>query len=185
MKTIARHDGARPRIPEGRSPAALAFSTRFRDYLAMWAPIAGKAVLVVLALVALSLLGKAAMAEERQVATDASSSIPPPSLPAAPEPSALAAVPDASASPPSEEAAPKQASAVLPDGRIVLNLAGENELVKLPGVGPKRAQAILAVRQRLGRFRRVEDLLRVKGIGRKMLERIRPVVVVDPPREEA
>lgn len=70
---------------------------------------------------------------------------------------------------------------VLADGRVVLNLAGEAELVKLPGVGPKRAQRILEARARLGRFRRVEDLLRVKGIGRKALAKIAPLVVVDPP----
>lgn len=193
MKTIAFPGGATPRSPEGRSTAALASFPQGLAHLvrivrrSTWAPILGKALLVVLALTALSALGRAAMAEERQV--EAASSAPPPNLPPAPEPpsQALAQAPPVSANEPapSEEEKPREPQAVLPDGRIVLNLAGENELVKLPGVGPKRAQAILAVRQRLGRFRRVEDLLRVKGIGRKMLDRIRPVVVLDPPREGA
>jgi competence protein ComEA len=69
----------------------------------------------------------------------------------------------------------------LPDGRIILNVAGEDELTKLPGIGPSRARAILALRQRLSKFRAVEDLLRVKGIGRKTLRRIKPNVVLDRP----
>jgi competence protein ComEA len=72
-------------------------------------------------------------------------------------------------------------SGILPDGRIVLNLATEDELTKLPGVGPSRARAIVALRQRLSKFRAVEDLLRVKGIGRKTLRRIKPNVVLDRP----
>lgn len=91
--------------------------------------------------------------------------------------------PDAAASAPP---APTPAAApVLADGRVVLNLAGEAELVKLPGIGPKRAQRILEARARLGRFRRVEDLLRVKGLGRKALAKIAPLVVLDPPAEPA
>jgi len=81
--------------------------------------------------------------------------------------------------PVTESASPGEA--VLPDGRIVLNLASEAELTKLPGIGPSRARAILTLRQRLTKFRAVEDLLRIKGIGRKMLRRLRPSVVLDRP----
>jgi competence protein ComEA len=73
------------------------------------------------------------------------------------------------------------ASGVLADGRIILNVASEEELMKLPGIGPSRARAILALRQRLAKFRAVEDLLRVKGIGRKTLRRLKPNVVLDRP----
>jgi competence protein ComEA len=62
---------------------------------------------------------------------------------------------------------------------VVLNRADADELQRLPGVGPKRAEAILALRQRLGRFRRESDLLRVKGIGPRTLERMRPHLVLD------
>jgi competence protein ComEA len=75
-------------------------------------------------------------------------------------------------------------SGILPDGRIILNLATEDELTKLPGIGPSRARAIVALRQRLSKFRAVEDLLRVKGIGRKTLRRIKPNVVLDRPIAE-
>jgi competence protein ComEA len=67
------------------------------------------------------------------------------------------------------------------DGRTVLNLASEQDLESLPSIGPKRAQAIVALRAELGRFRKLEDLLRVRGIGRRLLERLRPLVVLDPP----
>lgn len=67
------------------------------------------------------------------------------------------------------------------DGKVVLNAAEVSDLVKLPGVGPKRAQSILDLRARLGRFRKVTDLLRVKGIGVKGLKKIEPFVVLDAP----
>jgi competence protein ComEA len=73
-------------------------------------------------------------------------------------------------------------TAITSDGKVVLNLAGEPELRKLPGIGAKKAAAILALRAKLGgRFKRAEDLLRVKGIGRKRLARLRPLLVVDAP----
>jgi competence protein ComEA len=66
--------------------------------------------------------------------------------------------------------------------KVVLNTATAAELCTLPGVGPKRAEQILALRDKLGgRFRRIEDLRRVRGLGRKALERLRPLVVLDPP----
>ena len=66
-----------------------------------------------------------------------------------------------------------------PDGKVVLNNATEEDLRHLPGIGATRAKAILALRAKLGRFGRVEDLLRVKGIGRRSLLRLRPLVVLD------
>jgi competence protein ComEA len=66
--------------------------------------------------------------------------------------------------------------------KVVLNTASAAELCSLPGIGPKRAEQILLLREKLGgRFRRIEDLRRVRGIGRKALERLKPLVVLDPP----
>jgi competence protein ComEA len=64
---------------------------------------------------------------------------------------------------------------------VYLNQASVEELRRLPGVGPKRAEAILVLRQRLGRFQRVEDLLRVKGVGRGAVKKWRPLVRLDAP----
>lgn len=72
-------------------------------------------------------------------------------------------------------------AAITPDGKVVLNLATEAELRKLPGIGKSRARAIVAQRERVGRFRRIEDLLRIKGIGRKRLASLRSRLVLDAP----
>jgi competence protein ComEA len=70
------------------------------------------------------------------------------------------------------------------DDPVILNTANVDDLRRLPGIGEKRATAILAVRSRLGgRFRAIEDLLKVKGIGRATLRRLRPLVRLDPAPE--
>lgn len=66
-----------------------------------------------------------------------------------------------------------------PPAPLDLGRATAADLERLPGVGPKRAQAILALRARRP-FRRVRDLLRVRGIGPKSLARLRPLVRVGP-----
>jgi len=67
------------------------------------------------------------------------------------------------------------------DGKVILNSATVEDLRHLPGVGQKRADAILALRARLGRFKHVNDLLRVKGIGVRGLKKILPHVLLDAP----
>jgi competence protein ComEA len=59
-----------------------------------------------------------------------------------------------------------------PGERIDLNRASVTELMRLPGVGEKRAQAIVAFRARQP-FRRVEDVLAVKGLGPAWLARVK------------
>ena len=54
-------------------------------------------------------------------------------------------------------------------GPVNLNEAGREELMSLPGIGPARADSILALRSRRGGFRRVEELLEVPGIGAAIL----------------
>jgi competence ComEA-like helix-hairpin-helix protein len=71
------------------------------------------------------------------------------------------------------------AESLAPVWPLNLNTAGETELVELPGIGPVRAGAIIELRQTLGRFSDPEDLLKVKGIGRRTLERMRPMITVD------
>ncbi|MBC7173034.1 MAG: ComEA family DNA-binding protein [Polyangiaceae bacterium] len=65
-------------------------------------------------------------------------------------------------------------------GVVNLNTATAEELVRLPGVGPSRAEAILAARQRHP-FRRVQEIMRVKGIGRATFRRLEPMITVDGP----
>jgi competence protein ComEA len=78
---------------------------------------------------------------------------------------------------------PPAGSGLTADGRVILNLAGVDELRKLPGVGQKRAEAILALRQKLGKFKRPTDLLRIRGIGPKRLKQMLPKLVLDPPKD--
>lgn len=63
-------------------------------------------------------------------------------------------------------------------GRVRINSASASELQSLPGVGPALAQRIIAERSR-GSFASAEDLLRVSGIGKAKLEKMRAYVEVD------
>ncbi|MDO8384183.1 MAG: ComEA family DNA-binding protein [Microbacterium sp.] len=64
------------------------------------------------------------------------------------------------------------------DARVNLNTATVAELDTLPRVGPAIAQRIIDWRTTNGRFSAVDDLLSVPGIGEKMLESLRPLVVL-------
>ncbi|HXX45361.1 MAG TPA: helix-hairpin-helix domain-containing protein [Candidatus Acidoferrales bacterium] len=68
---------------------------------------------------------------------------------------------------------------------VDLNAATENQLEQLPGIGPTTAKAIVAFRTKAGPFRRVEDLLVIRGISESKLERIRPYVFIAPPKKPA
>lgn len=75
-------------------------------------------------------------------------------------------------------------SGVLPDGRIIMNEATQGEFTRLPGVGEARAAKIIELRTRMGKFRQVADLMRVRGIGFKTLESMKDQLVVDRPVEK-
>lgn len=172
--------GASLRVKGGRSAAPSVSQGRLAALArSVWAPIVAKLALAVVALGGLAALGGSAIARPSPPLGAVPSAASPEAPPPAAAPAIAAITPDAGAA---TDAAPAVTMpGTLPDGRIVLNAAAEEDLTKLPSVGPKRARAILALRQRLGRFRAIEDLLRVKGIGRKTLVRIRPRVVLDPP----
>ncbi len=66
-----------------------------------------------------------------------------------------------------------------PEGGLInINTAGPEELDRIPGVGPAIAQKILEYRSQIGRFTTVDQLMDIKGIGPKNLEKMRPFVAL-------
>ena len=59
------------------------------------------------------------------------------------------------------------------DGKVNINDATTEELATLPGIGKTYADRIVAYRKKNGPFKRIEDLLNVRGIGDKTFEKIR------------
>lgn len=62
--------------------------------------------------------------------------------------------------------------------KININTAGSAELQQLPRVGPKVAQRILDYRDQNGKFSRIEDLMKVRGIGEKTFEGLKDLITV-------
>lgn len=67
-------------------------------------------------------------------------------------------------------------SAAEENNPIDLNRATARELIQLPGVGEVIAKRIVDFREEHGPFKRVEDLMKIKGIGEKSLKKIRPYI---------
>ena len=61
--------------------------------------------------------------------------------------------------------------AMISQGKINLNTATVDELQQLNGIGLKKAQAIIDYRQKQGKFKNIEELNNVKGIGPKLFEK--------------
>lgn len=68
----------------------------------------------------------------------------------------------------------RTAKATSPLGRFDVDRAGPGDWERLPGIGPALAARIVADREEHGPFGTPEGLLRVRGIGPRTLERIRP-----------
>lgn len=88
-------------------------------------------------------------------------------------------------SPPSEAPPDEQpASKKLRDltEPVPINTATEEDLQKLPGIGPQRARQIITERNRAP-FRDLEDLRRIPGFGPKRLENLRPLIILNSSAE--
>lgn len=65
-----------------------------------------------------------------------------------------------------------------PSRPVSLNTATVTELMQLPRIGAKTAERIVAFRKQHGAFRRLEELMNVKGIGEKSFARLKPHLVL-------
>jgi competence protein ComEA len=63
--------------------------------------------------------------------------------------------------------------------KVNINAATAKELQGLPGVGQVTAERIVAYRTEKGKFRSPDDLLKVKGVGKKSLEKIRGLISIE------
>ena len=63
-----------------------------------------------------------------------------------------------------------------------LNTATQADLEKLPGVGASTARQIIEYRQKNNGFKKVEELMNIKGIGEKSFLKLKPLVTVAPPK---
>jgi competence protein ComEA len=67
---------------------------------------------------------------------------------------------------------------------VNLNAATTTDLQKLPGVGAAMAARILEYRQKNGGFKKIEELMNVKGIGEKNFLKLKNLVMVAPPKTQ-
>jgi competence protein ComEA len=56
--------------------------------------------------------------------------------------------------------------------KVDINRASAEELESLPGIGAAKAEAIVKYREEHGKFKKKDDLVQVKGIGSKIVEKI-------------
>jgi competence ComEA-like helix-hairpin-helix protein len=64
---------------------------------------------------------------------------------------------------------------------VNLNSANSAELQQVPGIGPATAEKILQMRKSYGAFKNVDDLLAIRGIGKKRLDKMRKYLAVGKP----
>jgi comEA protein len=63
--------------------------------------------------------------------------------------------------------------------QINLNTASKEQLKTLPGVGDSTAEKIIAYRENHGGFNKIEDLMKIKGIGKKKFGKLKPYITVN------
>jgi competence protein ComEA len=80
---------------------------------------------------------------------------------------------------------PPPEAAVAAKSPINLNTATIEQLETLPGIGRKTAERIIEHRTKTGSFKRIEELMNVKGIGEKSFLKLKPLIAVAPKTDKA
>lgn len=93
---------------------------------------------------------------------------------------ALAVLPARSTGP--KAAAKAEAPARTAETPLDLNTASVSDLETVPGIGKSLADRIVAFRDKNGPFERVDDLIKVQGIGEKSLDKLRPYLTASRAR---
>ena len=70
-----------------------------------------------------------------------------------------------------------EAAAATQESPVDVNTANEQQLMAVPGIGESLAKRIVQFRDKNGRFEKVDDLMKVQGIGEKSIEKLRPYLV--------
>jgi competence protein ComEA len=83
-----------------------------------------------------------------------------------------------------QEPAPQPAAGSPAKPAINLNTATLEQLETLPGIGRKTAERIVEYRTKSGTFKRIEELMNVKGIGEKSFLKLKPLIVATPPKPD-
>ena len=68
-----------------------------------------------------------------------------------------------------------------PERPVNLNTANSEQLQQVPGIGPATAGKIFQMRKTYGPFKSVDDLLAIRGLGAKRLEKMRKYLTVGKP----
>jgi comEA protein len=74
--------------------------------------------------------------------------------------------------------APAFAQSPAPKAKININTAPASELETLPRIGPKVAQRIIDFRTKNGNFKKVEEIMKIQGIGEKIFAQIKELITV-------
>jgi comEA protein len=67
---------------------------------------------------------------------------------------------------------------------VNLNTASATDLEGLPGIGAKTAARIVEYRQKNGPFKKIEELMNVRGVGEKNFLKLKPQITVAPAKAD-
>jgi competence protein ComEA len=99
--------------------------------------------------------------------------------------SLLCTVPSAPAFAQAKPATRSSGKAVPASSAVVnLNTASPSDLEGLPGIGAKTAARIVEYRQKNGPFKKIEELMNVRGVGEKNFLKLKPQIIVTPAKAD-